>query len=240
MWYNISVGSDNMDFDLRFINNELTILCSKGLENFSKEFIDFYNERIDDIKKKLMINADPKIIVALTDDVKYANFTYGYSDFSGFFTDTGAFAYINLNGEKDKIYMFNGLLHELTHYFYLNYVYGKDKKRIVWVDEGIAQFLSGQKNQLLNNDKYYQFLKENLNFEGSINLNELRHSDKSFGNKNGYNLSYIAIRYLYETNNQQTFINIIKDYDLLIKTGEVIIDEVKDYFNEKYKTSNIK
>lgn len=40
-----------MDFDLKFINNNLTIFCSKGLQNFSKEFIDFYNTHVDDIKK---------------------------------------------------------------------------------------------------------------------------------------------------------------------------------------------
>lgn len=216
-----------MDFDLRIKNNDLTILCSNGLNLFANDFINYYDENIEKIKKELSIVGDTKLELALTDDQEKAGFVYGKSSFSGFFNNKGAFVYINLNGNKTKEYMFKGLMHELIHHLYKYYVYGKDKERITWVDEGIAQFFSGQKDDLLDEEKYRVFLEENLKQIDNINLNELNHNDRSFGNKNGYNLSYIAIRYLYETHNHEEFIEIIKNKDTLIEIGSVIINKIK-------------
>ena len=216
-----------MNFDLSIKNNDLTIFCSKSLENFSNKFINYYNENIERVKEELSISQKTKIIVALTDDEEKAGFVYGESSFSGFFNNKGAFAYINLYGNKTKEYMFKGLMHELIHHLYKYYVYGKDKERITWVDEGIAQFFSGQKDDLLDEEKYRVFLEENLKQIDNTNLNELNHNDRSFGNKNGYNLSYIAIRYLYETHNHEEFIEIIKNKDTLIEIGSVIINKIK-------------
>lgn len=216
-----------MNFDLRIKNNDLTILCSNGLNLFANDFINYYDENIEKIKKELSIVGDTKLELALTDDQEKAGFVYGKSSFSGFFNNKGAFVYINLNGNKTKEYMFKGLMHELIHHLYKYYVYGKDKERITWVDEGIAQFFSGQKDDLLDEEKYRVFLEENLKQIDNINLNELNHNDRSFGNKNGYNLSYIAIRYLYETHNHEEFIEIIKNKDTLIEIGSVIINKIK-------------
>lgn len=216
-----------MNFDLRIKNNDLTILCSNGLNLFANDFINYYDKNIERIKKELSIVGDTKLELALTDDEEKAGFVYGKSSFSGFFNDKGAFAYINLYGNKTKEYMFKGLMHELIHHLYKYYVYGKDKERITWVDEGIAQFFSGQKDDLLDEEKYRVFLEENLKQIDNTNLNELNHDDRSFGNKNGYNLSYIAIRYLYETHNHEEFIEIIKNKDTLIEIGSVIINKIK-------------
>ena len=84
--------------------------------------------------------------------------------------------------------MFKGIMHELIHHLYKYYVYGKEKERITWVDEGLAQFFSNQKEELKNKEKYNLFLEENLKLINNINLNELNHNDRSFGNNNGYNL----------------------------------------------------
>ena len=215
-----------MDFDLRIKNKDLTILCSKGLEEFSKEFIEYYDKNIERIKKELSIFQETKIKIVLTDDEKKAGFVYGKSAFSGFFNDTGAFAYINLYGNKTKEYIIKGLIHELIHHLYKYYVYGKAKERITWVDEGLAQFFSGQKDDLKDEKKYKEFLKDNLKCVDNIDLNKLNHNDKSFGNNNGYNLSYIAIRYLYETYNHEEFIEIIKSQEKMIEFGGKIIQKI--------------
>lgn len=224
----------NIDFDLSIKNNDLMIYCSSGLEKFSNEFIIFYKENIDRVKKELFINKKINLIVALTDDKEKAGFVYGESAFSGFFNDTGSFAYINLNGNKTKDYMFKGLMHELIHHLYKYYVYGADKDRITWVDEGIAQFLSGQKEELQDEKKYLSFLEENIKFIDNIDLNRLNHNDRSFGNNNGYNLSYIAIRYLYENNSHVEFINIIKSKEKLLELGGIVIEKIK----ENYRFNN--
>lgn len=216
-----------MNFDISIKNNDLTVFCSKNLEEFSNQFIIYYNQNIEYIKKELSIDKMVKLIVALTDDEKQAGFVYGKSSFSGFFTNTGCFAYINLSGNKTKDYMFKGLMHELTHHLYKYYVYGEDKERITWVDEGLAQFLSKQKDDLEDELAYKTFIDENLKFIDNINLNELNHDDRSFGNNNGYNLSYIAIRYLYENNSHQEFVNIIKSREKLLKYGTIILRSIK-------------
>lgn len=227
-----------MDFDLKIKNNDLTILCSNELENFSHEFIKFYDKNINNIKESLSIIEKTKLIVALTDDEKQAGFVYGKSSFSGFFNDTGAFAYINLNGDKTKEYIFKGLMHELIHHLYKYYVYGTDKERITWVDEGIAQLFSGQRDELKDEKKYNEFLNENLSFTDNINLNELNHDDRSFGNNNGYNLSYIAIRYLYETNSHEEFIEIIRNPEKLLHYGKSILQTIKESYDSKQKETN--
>lgn len=220
-----------MNFDLKIKNNNLTIFCSTGLESFSNEFINYFNENIGKIKEELSINQDTKIMLALTDNEEQVGFVYGKSLFSGFFNDTGAFAYINLNGNKTKEYMFKGLIHELVHYLYKYYVYGKDNERITWVDEGLAQFFSGQKDDLRDYKTYNLFLEENLECCDNVDLNKLNHNDRSFGNKNGYNLSYIAIRYLYETYNHEEFINIIKNKEKLLEFGSTILVQIKEKKN---------
>ena len=220
-----------MNFDLKIKNNNLTIFCSTGLESFSNEFINYFNENIGKIKEELSINQDTKIMLALTDNEEQVGFVYGKSLFSGFFNDTGAFAYINLNGNKTKEYMFKGLIHELVHYLYKYYVYGKDNERITWVDEGLAQFFSGQKDDLRDYKTYNLFLEENLECCDNVDLNKLNHNDRSFENKNGYNLSYIAIRYLYETYNHEEFINIIKNKEKLLEFGSTILVQIKEKKN---------
>ena len=216
-----------MNFDISIKNNDLTVFCSKNLEEFSNEFISYYNQNIEYIKKELSIDKTVKLIVALTDDEKKAGLVYGKSSFSGFFTNTGCFAYINLNGNKTKDYMFKGLMYELTHHLYKYYVYGQDKERITWVDEGLAQFLSKQKDDLEDESVFKTFIDENFKLIDNINLNELNHDDRSFGNNNGYNLSYIAIRYLYENNSHQEFVNMIKNREKLLKYGDLFLKKFK-------------
>ncbi len=216
-----------MDHDLKIENNNLTIYCSNGLESFSNEFIKYYEKNIGRIKEELSIIQETKIIITLTDDEEKAGFVYGKSSFSGFFNDKGVFAYINLNGNKTKEYMFKGLIHELIHHLYKYYVYGKEKERITWVDEGLAQFLSGQKDDLMKEKTYKSFLEENLKNTDNIDLNKLNHNDRSFGNNNGYNLSYIAIRYLYETHNHEDLIDILKSKEKLLELGSKILEIIK-------------
>ena len=220
-----------MDFDVKITDKNLIIYCSNNLEKFADEFKLYYYENIERIKKFFNINGNIEIIVALTDKTEETNFVYEKSSFSGFFTDTGAYAYIDLNGDKSKEYMFKGLMHEITHHLYKYYVYGKEKERIVWVDEGLAQFLSKQKDDLQDDFIFEKFLIENVKNSSDINLNELNHNDKSFGNENGYNLSYIAIRYLYEKIGNKKFIEIIKDENKLKQIGSTIIKEISNSYD---------
>ena len=78
-----------MDYDFSIENSGLTIFGSKSLENFSNEFITYYNENIELIKEKLALNKKINLVVALTDDDNLANFVYGKSVFSGLQSSAG-------------------------------------------------------------------------------------------------------------------------------------------------------
>lgn len=219
-----------MSYDLCIKSEELIIYCSRGLKDLSYGFIDYYSNHIEFIKNVFGLCESIKVEIYLTDDEKNVNFVYGKSSFSGFFTEFGVFAYVDINGDKPNIYIIKGLMHELIHHLYKYYVYGPDNERITWVDEGIAQLFSGQKDEFKDNIKYSSFVKDNIKSISDFNLNLLNHNDRSFGNCNGYNLSYIAIRYLYENNSYEEFMRIIKNKELLLNYGAKILDSINEEF----------
>ena len=133
--------------------------------------------------------------------------------------------------------MFKGLMHEIIHHLYKYYVYGEEKERITWVDEGLAQLLSGQKDSLQEKQAFKNFVKENLKEDSDINLNELNHNDRSFGNQNGYNLSYIAIRYLHDKLKSKEFLKLLQDEKRLKSVGKGILKEINIYYN--FETANV-
>lgn len=215
-----------MDFEVKIKDGLTTIFCDNKLYEFASDFIEYYNKDIIRIKKELGLIKKYKIIFALfsTRDV-FDNIPYKdkLTSFSGFFTDTGVAAYVQENGNYTRKELFQRLMHECVHYLYKNYVYGNDKERITWVDEGLACFLSDQNDYLKNNEKYLEFVRDNI---CAVNLNELNHDDESFGNKNGYNLSYIAIRYLYENNTHNEFLQLIKDRNKLTNIGSTVLKQI--------------
>ena len=222
-----------MDFEVEKESKNIKIYCSKELEEFADTFLEYCKKDIVRVKDFFGLTQDIPLIIALFDDEKEIDFVYGKSDFSGFFNNTGAYAYINLYGEKSKDYFFKGLMHELVHHIYKYYIYGSNKSRITWVDEGLAQFVSNQKEELNDENKYNEYLIKNLEDNQNINLSTLNHNDGSFGKNNGYPLSYIAVRYLYETNSHNDFIKLIKDEKQLTTIGETILRDAYTYYNNK-------
>lgn len=217
-----------MTFERVIQGKDITIYCDHKLYNFSKEFIKYYKKDIIRIKKELGLTINIEAIFALFSDTKpFEPLPYKETNpsFAGFFTDTGVAAFIKQNGKYSNDDLYKRLMHEIIHYLYQNFIYGKRKKRITWVDEGLACFLSNQYYNLDNHDKYQNFIRKNL--LNNINLNNLNHEDQSFGNQNGYNLSYIAIRYLYENNTHEEFLNIIKNKKRLKKIGNTILSNIK-------------
>ena len=127
--------------------------------------------------------------------------------------------------------------HELFHILYMRYILKNDNsKRIVWYDEGMAQFLSGENNELLDKDKfklYFNKIKENTKIIPE--LNTLEHG-KIFSNDNydGYALSYLSIRYLNEILDEQKFYDLMSDFDQIKKYVNTIINDIFNYYIDKY------
>lgn len=126
--------------------------------------------------------------------------------------------------------------HELFHILYMKYILNNDySKRIVWYDEGMAQFMSGEKDSL-NDDCLFKkfYLKVREETKVIPQMNSLEHGN-SFVNEdyNGYDLSYLAIRYLSEVLSAEQFKDLMSDFSKISQLGDGIIQKIFSYYDEK-------
>lgn len=109
--------------------------------------------------------------------------------------------------------------HELFHILYMQYILNNDYlKRIVWYDEGMAQFMSGEKDSLNDDGNFEEFyLKVREETKVIPQLNSLKHGN-SFINEayNGYDLSYLSIKYLSEMLSAEQFKGLMSDFQRLV------------------------
>lgn len=138
---------------------------------------------------------------------------------------------VNSSQYKKKLYMAS---HELFHIMYKELVLKNDfSKRIVWYDEGMAQFMSGEKENLLDYNSfknYYLEVKENTKV--FPNLNSIKHGN-GFCNDlyNGYDLSYLCIRYLQEILSNDDFKSLMTDFNRILQYGEIILGNMFEYYD---------
>lgn len=143
-------------------------------------------------------------------------------------------AYVASKTQMDKLYTAS---HELFHIFYMKYILkGNYENRIIWYDEGMAQFLSGEDKKLHQKDnfkEYYLKVKESTKIIPK--LNELEHGDVFYNESyNGYDLSYLAIRYLNEIMSVNDFRALMSDFDKIKVIGNNVLNEMFNYFDKKY------
>ena len=133
--------------------------------------------------------------------------------------------------------------HELFHILYMKYILNNDySKRIVWYDEGMAQFMSGEKNSLSDNDNFKEFyLRVREETKIIPQMNSLEHGS-SFVNKeyNGYDLSYLSIKYLSEVLSAEQFKDLMSNFSKISQFGDDIIQKMFGYYDEKLENAIIK
>lgn len=134
---------------------------------------------------------------------------------------------------KSKLYMAN---HELFHILYMRYRQKNNcPTRIIWFDEGMAQLLSGEMDDLLDENMFKEYYcKVKQETKKIPNLNDMTHGD-GFCNiwYNGYDLSYLAVRYLSEIVGMEGLKNLLSQTDQLTKYGENIANEIFQYYDAK-------
>ena len=108
-------------------------------------------------------------------------------------------------------------------------------KIIVWYDEGMAQFMSGEKDIYVDEEKFKEyFFKVKRETKKIPNLNELKHGDSFCNDKyNGYDLSYLSIRYLNEVLNLEEFRKLMSDFSGIKEYGKDVINKMFAYYDEK-------
>lgn len=142
--------------------------------------------------------------------------------------------YVDKQNQMNRLYTAS---HELFHILYMKYIL-KDNydNRIVWYDEGMAQFISGEKNKLLDDEEFATFYKKvKEETKQCPNLNVLVHGEK-FCNEyyDGYKLSYLCVRYLSEILSNEDFKKLMADFDMIKEYGVNIINDMFEYYDEKY------
>ena len=118
------------------------------------------------------------------------------------------------------------ILHEYIHILYNEYI-ATPNTRITWLDEGIALNLSRERGKFVK--EKYPILKSNID---KINLNNLQHESESFVTDkiNGYDVSYLTVKYLMETLSKEEFNKLIRKNEDILKMRKRNLGRSKEIF----------
>lgn len=219
--------------------NSLTELVNETLKLLDKKILEY--------KQFFKINEIDQIKINYFDDInKFREFIYdirgekeSLPEYAKGTYDKGMInAYIDPKYQLNKI---NYSSHELFHILYMKYILNSDEsKRIVWYDEGMAQFMSGEKAKLNNENNFKQFYYK-VKEETKIipNINEINHG-KSFynDNYNGYDLSYLAVRYLSQIMEYNDFQKLMSQFDNIKQIGDNVVSEMFKYYDNLLENNN--
>lgn len=227
------------------MNKAYILNAPQSLKYITDNMHDILNDKIEQYKKIFKIKQLNPIQINYFDNIEefrnfiykirgekeslpeYATGTYDNGMINAFITPN---IDINSNDYKIKLYLAN---HELFHILYMQYILKNDyQKRIVWYDEGMAQFLSGEMDELLDIEKFKKFyLKVKNNTLVIPNLNEIEHGTSFCNNNyNGYDLSYLCIRYLREIMTNEEFQDLMSNFSKIKEYGINIIENMFAYY----------
>ncbi len=221
---------------------------SSSLEALAKATVLLLNKKMKEFKEFFDISNSEKIVVNYFDDLEeFREFIYSLRGernslpkyAKGTYDNGMVNAYINPKFQLKRLYTAS---HELFHILYMKYILKNDySKRIVWYDEGMAQFMSGEKDSLVDEEfkNFYFDVKENTKIIPQIN--SLYHGEAFVNeNYNGYDLSYLCIKYLSEILSAKQFKDLMSDFSKINQLGNNITREMFDYYDEKFKNKNCK
>lgn len=164
---------------------EYKLYSPDSLKYITNNMHDILIPKIYEYKKLFDIDKLEQIQINYFDDInKFRNFIYELRGNNNSLPDYAVGTYdkgminafipnnidINTTLYYKKICLAN---HELFHILYKKYILDNDySKRIVWYDEGMAMFMSGEKDYLNDEDefkKYYKSVKENTKIIPNLN-----------------------------------------------------------------------
>lgn len=231
-------------------DEEFRVYSSKGLIEFNKAFINHTRKCFDRFKNLFDIESLSNIDFYLFDDLEAYREDYRkrlgkeppeYS--RGNFGKNSAHIVIDkelLKSSDDYFKKARAIgAHEGFHIFYRDLIYsGSD--RIVWFDEGAAQYFSNEKD-FVSQDEFKKFYlgfrkgyKTINNINERIQGNKSVPDDKIFMRKgviNGYSISYLALRYLVDTKGEEYVRTLMKDRKQILKCGETIITDMMTHYD---------
>lgn len=217
---------------------------SDSLQELAEATIELLQRKIIEYKNLFNIEFDEQIIVNYFDNLKeFREFIYKIRGereslpkyAKGTYDEGMVNAYIESDKQLKRLYTAS---HELFHILYMKYILKNDySKRIVWYDEGMAQFMSGEKDKYIDEEyfkRFYLRVKEQTII--IPNLNILEHGDSFCNNEyNGYDLSYLCIKYLNDILNPYEFRKLMSDFSKIKEYGDDLIYKMFDYYDNNLK-----
>ena len=224
------------------ISKNCIVNYPSSLKELSIETIQLLNEKIIEYEKIFKVKLNEPIIVNYFDDIeKFRKFIYDIRQeeslpeyAKGTYDEGMVNAYIEPDKQIKRKYT---APHELFHIMYMKYILNNDySKRIIWYDEGMAQFMSGEKEKYSNKEKFREYyLKIRSNTKTIPRLNKLIHGESFINDEyNAYDLSYLSIRYLSETLSKDEFNDLMSNYHKIKKYGEDIVEKMFKYYDKLF------
>lgn len=233
------------------VNKELyQVYASSYFDKIMPELSAYLDKGIISVMNFFDLEHISKLKIYLYDDAeeyqKLFKTLYPPNGIAGCFGYEDVKIYADLN-KIERYRLFTCILHELTHVIYRNYIQEKGiNNRIVWFDEGLASFLSGEKNTLLDNDRLKEFIETRINSEEKEipKISYLHKHGASYGEfvdtktkkYNGYDWSYLMIRYLIETLSKEELNELMRSKQNILDIEGTIINDTYNYFTKKVKT----
>jgi hypothetical protein len=201
-------------------SNKNRILDYFGLSNFRKVIVIFFDD-LNEFRKYVLSLREKG---ALLPDYAIGVFDKGM-----------IISFVDLSSIKDEKKFESKAktsVHEFIHIVNKEMVY---KKRVVWLDEGLATNLDNLNIELTDDNKFKEFITNKiLTIKELPVINDLKHGN-GFKNEyyNAYDLVYLCVRYLIETMDKKEFQKVLRDYDLTIKIGETLLRDAINYYRNR-------
>lgn len=234
-------------------NDDFVIYGKEDLDCIKQDLITLLSKKKVELLKFFQFSSFKKVSIHLfSSRENYLKFSKQFFEPSVYSRANHAGGMINLlypigNLKKDLFHFLAFILHEYVHLLYQS-IYKEKQNRTVWLDEGLAQYLSGEASLLKKDEKQFrawyldriirrdkeipkiEFLKQHGNHYGQF-------IDGETGKYSGYDLSYLLVRYIIE---QKDIISLLYDKRKIEELEPHILQDCITYYNRYFQVDYIK
>ncbi|MBQ9267235.1 MAG: hypothetical protein IJ217_03015 [Clostridia bacterium] len=230
-----------------FDSNELAINSNCALDkDFVQRIVEYFKERKENLEKFFDKKDSEKIVINLFDNqndlIECASRYMKVSSYcTGAICNGEICTYLDghkLDNYGASGYMIATMVHEYVHCYDRRVLRGDD---VVWLNEGLATYFSGQKRAYeVDEERYLNFLR-NIDLSGLPKIEYLKKRGSKFGEfcdmethkYNGYDLSYVIVRAIIEKRGDKYLKELIRDKNVLDKFEDEAIEWVSGYIKNK-------
>lgn len=142
---------------------------------------------------------------------------------------------VMVNVDKPEIKM-HTLAHETMHLFFEKTIYQRyNIERVNWLDESFAVYLDGNPDDI-SNQELFEMIKSLGDFANGFDMAILADYNKVKTKEyNGYDMFNIIGKYIFETKQEQKYLELIKkDREKILEIGRDILKEAVTYFKNRF------